>query len=155
SPLSAERYRAALGHVRRHMGDQLLQKLRATDLAGFYATLARDGLQPRTVKFVHVILHRALGQAKKWGIIRHNPAESERPPQAPDRETEMLQPNEAATLLQRLRGRPLYLLASLGLNTGMRRNEMLGLRWQDVDLDGGRLTINQALEQTDAIRIKA
>jgi len=154
---SAERYRAALGHVRRHLGDRLLQKLCPADLAGLYAALKREGLQPRTVKFVGVILYSALRQAKKWGIIRDNPAETEKPPKAPQRETEMLQPKEAAALLQRLHGKPLYLLASLALATGARRNELLGLRWQDLDLDNARLTIAQALEQTAAhgIQVKA
>jgi len=51
---------------------------------------------------------------------------------------------------------PLYLLASLALASGMRRNEMLGLRWRDIDMDVGRLTVEQALEQTaeHGIRIK-
>jgi len=59
-------------------------------------------------------------------------------------------------LLERLRGKPLYLIASLALATGMRRNEMLALRWQDIDLAAGRLTIEQALEKTHAcgIRVK-
>jgi integrase len=63
----------------------------------------------------------------------------------------------ALALVERLRGHPLYMLASLALATGMRRNEMLALRWRDVDLDAGRLTIEQSLEQTRAhgIRIKA
>jgi integrase len=63
----------------------------------------------------------------------------------------------AAELLERLRGRPFYMLASLALATGMRRNDMLALRWQDIDLDAGRLTVEQALEQTAAhgIRVKA
>jgi integrase len=153
---SRERYRSALNHVRRHLGDRLLQKVRPADLAAFYAGLARTGLAPRTIRLIHTVLHRALGQAKAWGIIRDNPAEIAKPPKAPDRETEMLQPDQAAMLLDRLRGNPLYLIASLALGTGMRRNEMLGLRWQDVDLDAGRLTIEQALEQTAAhgIRVK-
>src|SRR5262245_12437728 len=82
----------------------------------------------------------------------------------------MLQPDQARELLDRLRAdssegsaessatrHSLYLLASLALATGMRRNEMLALRWKDVDLDAGRLTIEQSLEQTTAhgIRIKA
>src|SRR5262249_34135087 len=68
-----------------------------------------------------------------------------------------LQPDQARELLARLHGHPLYLLASLGLATGMRRNEMLALRWRDLDLDAGRLTVEQALEQTRAhgIRTKA
>jgi integrase len=156
SARSAERYRSALAHMRRHLGDRLLQKLAPADLAALYATLHRAGLAPRTVKLVHVVLHRALGQAKVWGIIRDNPAETAKPPKAPQRETDMLQPKEAARLLDRLRGKPLYLLASLGLATGMRRNEMLALRWRDLDLDHARLTVAQALEQTKThgIRVK-
>jgi len=154
---SRERYRSALDHARRHLGDKLLQKLRPADLAALYATLARAGLAARTIKLVHAVVHRALGQAKAWGVIRDNPAEIAKPAKAPDRETSMLQPDQAAALLDRLRGQPLYLIASLALGTGMRRNEMLGVRWGDVDLDAGRLTVEQALEQTatHGIRIKA
>src|SRR5262245_4491938 len=157
SARSAERYRGALAHVCKHLGDRLLQKLQPADLAAFYASLHRTGLAPRSIKFIHVVLHRAFGQAKIWGVVRDNPAEIAKPPKTPQHETEMLQPNEAITLLDRLRDRPLYLIASLGLSTGMRRNEMLALRWRDVDLDGARLTVMQALEQTKAhgIRIKA
>jgi integrase len=143
--------------VRKDLGDRLLQKLQPADLAALYASLHRTGLAPRSIKFIHVVLHRALGQAKIWGVVRDNPAEIAKPPKAPQHETEMLQPNDAITLLDRLHDRPLYLIASLGLSTGMRRNEMLALRWRDVDLDGARLTVMQALEQTKAhgIRIKA
>src|SRR5262249_23919827 len=89
--------------------------------------------------------------------VRDNVADSVKPPKASTRETEMLQPEQARELLERLRGRPLYLLASIALATGMRRNEMLALRWKDVDLDAGRLTVEQSLKQTSAhgIRIKA
>jgi hypothetical protein len=154
---SAERYAYALKHVRRHLGDRSLQKLQPADLAALYAGLFRGGLAAPTIKLIHRVLHRALGQAKVWGVIRDNPAELAKPPREPDRETEMLQPNQAAELLERLRGRPFYMLASLALATGMRRNEMLALRWQDIDLDAGRLTVEQALEQTAAhgIRVKA
>jgi len=66
----------------------------------------------------------------------------------------MLQPEQAAALLEQLRGKPLYLIASLALGTGMRRNEMLGLRWGDIDLDAGRLTIEQSLEQTASYGVR-
>jgi integrase len=125
SARSAERYQYALKHVRRRLGERLLQKLQPADLAQLYAGLHRDGLAPRSIKLIHRVLHRALGQAKLWGIARDNPAELAKPPKAPDRETEMLQPDQAAMLLDRLRGKPLYLLASLALATGARRNEML------------------------------
>jgi len=157
SARSRDRYRFALDHVRRHLGNRMLQKISPADIAALYASLSREGLAPRTTRMVHTALHRALGQAKAWGVIRDNPAEVAKPPKAPDQETPMLQPDQAAALLEHLRGKPLYLLASLALGTGLRRNEMLGLRWGDVDLDAGRLTIEQSLEQTatHGIRVKA
>jgi len=156
SARSRDRYRFALDHVRRHLGDRRLQKVQPADIAALYASLTREGLAPRTTRMVHTALHRALGQAKNWGILRDNPADIAKPPKAPSNETPMLQPDQAAALLDRLRGQPLYLIASLALGTGLRRNEMLGLRWQDVDLDAGRLTIEQSLEQTAShgIRVK-
>ena len=156
SAASARRYALSLAYARRHLGDRRLQALRPADLAAFYATLSRS-LAPRTVKHAHVVLHRALAQAKLWGLIRDNPADLAKPPPVPDQEISVLQPDRAQDLLEQLRGHPLYLLAHLALNTGARRNELLALRWQDVDLDRGHLRIETALEQTRAygIRIKA
>jgi integrase len=154
---TAERYRDALAHVRRHLGETQLQKVRPAEIAALYATVSRSGLAPRTVQMVHRVLHRALGQAKTWGIVRDNVTETVKPPPAPDQEKEILQPDRARELLERLNSHPLYMLAALALATGARRNELLALRWQDVDVDAGRLRIETALEQTRAhgIRIKA
>jgi integrase len=156
TPRSAERYVGSLKHVRAALGAKKLQALRPTDLAALYADMAKAGLAPRTVKITHAVLHKALGLAKRWGLIKDNPADVERPPAPKKAEIEILQPVQAKRLLERLRGGPLYLIASIGLGTGMRRNEMLGLRWKDVDMDAGRATIEQALEQCGgSIRIKA
>src|SRR5262249_1018452 len=75
SPYSGERYGYALNHVRQHLGERPLQKLRPADLATFSATLARAGSAPRTIRLTHTVLHKALGQAKIWGVIRDNPAD--------------------------------------------------------------------------------
>jgi hypothetical protein len=104
---TAERYRGALQHVRRQLGGRPLQKLQPTDLMAFYAGLLRDGLAPRTVKLTHRILHRALGQAKAWNVIHSNPAELAKPPRIADVEVEILQPDQAVKLLERLRCGPL------------------------------------------------
>jgi integrase len=154
SARSRDRYRFALDHVRRHLGDRKLQKIHPADIAALYASLTREGLAPRTTRMVHTALHRALGQAKNWGILRDNPADIAKPPKAPDQEIPMLQPDQAAALLERLRGQPLYLIALLALGAGLRRNEALGLRWGDVDLDAGQLTIEQSLEQTPVYGIR-
>jgi len=157
SPRSHERYADLSLHVRRHLGDQQLQKLRTTDLTGFHAALARSGLSRRTVRHVHGLLFRVLKQAMVWELVRDNVADLIKPPPVLDQELPILQPDRARELLDALRGKPLYLIASLALATGMRRNEMLALRWRDVDLDAGRLRVELSLEQTKAhgIRLKA
>jgi integrase len=156
SAASAQRYATSLSFVRRHLGDRRLQTVRPADLAALYAILVRAGLAPRSVEHVHVVLHRALRQAKLWGLLRDNPAELAKPPAVDDEEITILQPDRARELLDRLYGQPLYLIASLGLATGLRRSEILALRWRDVDLDAGRLRVERALEQTTAygVRVK-
>src|SRR5262249_33758265 len=108
---TAERYQCALAHVRRHLCDSQLQKVRPADIAALYATLSRSGQAPRSVQMVHRVLHRALGQAKTWGLIRDNVTEVIKPSPAPDQEKAILQPDQARELLERLRGHPLYTLA--------------------------------------------
>jgi site-specific recombinase XerC len=110
---STKRYREALVHVRRHLGDRRLQTLRPVDISGLYAAMVRHGLNPRTVGLVHSVLHRALGQAKVWGVIGNNPADVVKPPKVVDRETNCLQPDAARELLKKLAGHPLYIIASL------------------------------------------
>jgi integrase len=157
SARTAERYRQLLDHVRRHLGSCQIQKLRSADIAALYATLSRSGSAPRTVGHIHGVLFQALKQAKIWNLLRDNVAEVVKPPPVTDQELPILQPDRARALLDALRGHPLYQLASLALATGARRNELLALRWRDIDLDAGRLRIELALEQTTAhgIRFKA
>jgi len=157
SARTGERYRQLLDHVRRHLGNRQIQKLRPADLAALYATLSRSGMAPRTINHVHSVVFQALKQAKAWGIIRDNVAETVKPPPVPEQELPILQPDRACELLEALRGHPFYLIAALALATGMRRNEILALRWQDVDLDTGRLRVELSLEETRAhgIRFKA
>jgi integrase len=155
STRTATRYGELLNHVRRHLGDRPLQKLRPADLAALYATLSRSGMASRTIGHVHSVLFQTLKQAKTWNVVRDNVAESVSPPRVPDRELPSLQPDRARELREALRGKPLYLLASLALETGMRRNELLALRWRDVDLDTGRSRVELSLEETRAHGIRS
>jgi integrase len=162
SARTAQRYSELLKHVRPRLGSVLIQKLRPVHLSDLYATLLREGRgerghAPRTIGHVHRVLHRVLGQAKQWGVLIENVASAVAPPRVPSAEVAILQPAQAQAVLRALRGKSLYLIAALALATGMRRNELLALRWQDVDLDAARLRVELSLEQTHkhGIRFKA
>jgi integrase len=164
-----ERYQELIGaHVRPHIGAMAIQKLQPVHLAELYAKLLREGsrqrglteitgLAPRTVGHVHRAIHKALKVAVEWGVVQRNAAAVARPPKLERAEIEILSIEQARTLIEKLKGQPLYHVAVLGLATGMRRGELLALRWKDVDLDGGKLRVEQSLEQTKigGVRFKA
>ena len=81
-------------------------------------------------------------------MIAANPADKVRAPRVESPEVEILDVAGITALLERLRGKSLYMVAVLGLSTGMRRGEMLALRWQDIDAAGGKITVARALEQS-------
>lgn len=156
APKTLERYKelAAL-HVRPHLGAALIQKLRPLNFAELYGKLQRakpegSGLAPRTVGHVHRLLHRQFSHAAKWGVISVNPVAEAEPPRVPGSEIEILSPVEIRQVLDALRGRSLYPVAVVALATGMRRGEILALRWGDVDLDAGQIRVERSLEQTAA-----
>jgi integrase len=151
-----ERYSDLLRkHVVPHVGALPVQRLRPVHLNELYAKLAKV-LAPRTVGHVHRVVHRALGHAMRWGVVAQNPASLVSPPPVAAEEIETLTMAQVQTVLADLRGRILGLMATTLLGTGMRRGELLALRWADVDLDRGRLRVEQSLEQTRAgLRFKA
>lgn len=152
-------------HVVPNIGALPIQKLRPVHLNELYAKLLKsddnqDGLAPRTVGHVHRAIHRALGHAAQWGVTASNVASTVSPPRIVTVELEILTAAQTKDLLEKLRGRPLYMPVATALATGMRRGEILALRWKDVDLsrnDRGQVRVEQSLEQTKAggLQIKA
>jgi integrase len=151
SPKTFERYSELLRrHVVPHIGHAPIQKLRPAALAELYAKLTRAGLAARTVGHVHRCLHRALGHAVQWSVVAQNAAAHVSPPPVQSEEAQSLQSDDVRVLLDKLqtrRGRLLYTVALVLLGTGMRRGELLALRWEDL-VDGGKLKIERSLEQT-------
>ena len=140
-------------HLKPHLGHLPLTKLTTADIDGFYAYLRRGGgrdgraLAPGTVHRVHVVLHRALAQAVRWEWIWLNPASQASPPRYVPAE---IRPPSAAEVVelvtQASESSPsLGLFFLLAATTGARRGELLALRWRDVDLDSGSLSIQRSL----------
>ncbi len=163
SPKTAERYAELLRvHIRLHLGALPVQKLQPVHLAELYAKLLREGrpreqaLSPRTIGHVHRVMHKVLKGAVEWGVTHRNVASIAKPPKVPHAEIEILLRDQAQTVLQRLRGRPIYIVVLLALTTGMRRGELLALRWRDVDFDGAKVRVEQSLEETKSgLRFKS
>jgi integrase len=158
SPKTAERYGELIRkHVSPHVGRVQIQKLQPVNLSELYGKLLREtGLAARTVGHVHRVVHRALGHACKWGLVQRNVAELVDPPPVASAEISILRPGDVQAVLGGLQCRFLYTIAAVALATGMRRGELLALRWQDLDLDRAQIRVEQAIEETKAgLRFKA
>jgi integrase len=106
---------------------------------------------PRACARENRVLHKVLTVAVEWGVIQRNPASIARPPKVSgDGEIEILSEERAREVLQRLHDQPLYRLVLLGLTTGMRRGELLALRWCDINFDEASLRVERSLEETKA-----
>lgn len=130
----------ALGHAR-------LVDIRGTHLSDLYERL-RGRLSPATIRRLHAVASGCLRDAWKDGLIPANPAPAARLPKVPKRKPPVWTPDQAGAFLDAIVGERLYPLYALAIGTGMRRGEMLQLRWSDVDLETGCLQIRAG--KTDA-----
>jgi integrase len=170
SAKTAERYGELLRHhVIPHVGAVALAKLAPVHIQSLRTTLltegrrpraraaadagpapAPSGLAPQTVKHVYRVLRRALRQAVKLRLIAVNPTDAVDPPKVERAEVRALTDDEAGRVLTAAKGTQLYLPVLIALTTGLRRGELLALRWDDIDLDGGLFSVRQSLEETAA-----
>lgn len=164
SPKTYERYKQIVdGELVPALGNLVLSKLRPLQIQAFYADRldqgrkdGRGGLSPQTVLHYHRLLHKALDQAVKWQMLARNPASAVEPPKPQREQMRALDQIETTTLLRLVEGSRLYIPVLLAVTGGLRRGEILALRWQDLDLKTGRATIARSLEQTaDGLRVKS
>lgn len=145
-----DNYRRLLGtYVVPRLGHVRLVDLSPQRIQGVYAELLQsgkrngDGLAPRSVSQVHKTLHRALGDAVRWHKLARNPADGVRGPRVEKREPTAWAVEQARAFLGAIVEDRLFAVYLLALNTGMRRGELAGLRWRDVDLEAGTVTVAQ------------
>ncbi len=145
-PRSYERYEAIIRlHLVPTLGKLPLQKLTGQHLQRLYTQKLESGLSSTTVSAIHNMLHTALDNAIKLGILTRNVCEVVSPPRKIHKEMKPLTPEQVRQLLEAAKGHPQEALFILALATGMRRGELLGLKWQDISFDRGALQVRRAL----------
>lgn len=134
-------------HTLPTLGRLALASLSAQHLQRLYAAKLAEGLAPLTVRHLHDVIHVALAQAVKWGVLIHNPAAGATPPRAATLEMQTFTAAQAQAFLDAARSDRLEALYVLALTTGMRRGEMLALQWANVDLEHKTLRVVAAASQ--------
>ncbi|HEX76206.1 MAG TPA: site-specific integrase [Dehalococcoidia bacterium] len=146
SPKGYERYESiSRVHLIPAIGNIALTQLKPEHLQKLYAAKIKAGLQPRTVRYHHVVLHKAIAIAMKWGMGTRNVADSVDIPRSSEADMQTWNENELAQFLEASKDSQYYELYYLALFTGMRRSELLALRWCDIDFVYSQIYVNRGL----------
>ena len=152
----AIRVKASIGHVR-------LDRLTPKHLLDFYALLAEPGqnqrtgggMSPKSIKHYHTFISSVLGRAVKWGLLSDNPARRIDAPKVPKESLSFLDEREIQIFAKALDDEPIMwraLFCILAL-TGMRRGEVLGLEWPDIDFDQNTILITRTSQYSPTLGI--
>ncbi len=132
-------------HIVPTLGRLKLKDLNPAHVRGFYREKLDSGLSAATVRKMHSVLRKALKQAVMDGLIPRNVCESVKPPKIERKEITPLDREQAKALLEAAGGDRLAALYVLAVHTGMSEGELLGLKWEDADLERGVLRLRRAL----------
>lgn len=156
-PNTTDSYRRiAESYIKPRIGNVRLRDLKPPILNRLYADLLLSGgrggraLSPKTVRNVHVVIRKALSDAIRWGLAAVNAADNADPPKLREHGSGAMRTWTAGELARFLtileeKAHPLHPLYLLAATTGMRRGEVLGLRWQDVELEMRTAAVNQTV----------
>jgi len=148
SPRGFERYS---GIIKKHLipclGSIQLTQLMPEHLQRHYTAMLEKGLNPKTVRYHHAVIHIALQTAVKWGLVSRNVADAVEPPRVRRSEMQTWDEYELNKFLEAVKGSQYYALFYTALFTGMRRSEFLALRWQDIDFIFGQIRVSRSLHQ--------
>jgi integrase len=128
------------------LGKMRLQNILPSHLRQLYLRMQDEGRGARTIQLIHVTLHGALKQAVKEGLIGRNPVDAVERPKVETQEFQIFTEEQVHAFLAAARNHPLVALYYLALTTSLRKGELLGLKWTDVDWQKGSLRVERQLQ---------
>jgi integrase len=133
-------------HLKPAIGHLKLQALTSAHLQALYRRKLDEGLSARSVGYVHTTIRKALAQAESWDLVKINVARFAKPPKETHSEPEAMTVEEAQIFLRAIAGDRLEALYLVAVTTSLRRGELLGLKWANLDLERGYLRIERSLD---------
>lgn len=145
-----ERYRQLLTrHLLPSLGSVRMAKLRPGHVQAVLDAMLGSGLAPRTVLQAYRVLSAAMRQAVRWQLLAANPASAVSPPRPERPDISAPEAEAVGRLLRAAEGTAFHIPLVLAATTGMRRGEVLGLRWADLDLDAGLARVTTSLQRVE------
>ena len=129
------KYKKLIKYIVGDLGETWLQKLTPQRVQRFYTDMSKRGLSSKTINVTHGVLHAALDNAVLWNYVPRNVCDFVKPPRIVSREVVPLTLEQAQKLLDNVRKHRLEMLLTMAVVTGMRRGELLSLRWSNVNFE--------------------
>jgi len=146
SPRGYERYSDIVNqHLIPDFGNLPLDHLKPEHIQKHYTSCEKKGLSAGTISYHHAVIHVALKTAVKRGLLYRNPADAVDPPSTHHKEMKTWTEDQVNVFTEVAKGSRYYVLFYTALFSGMRRSELLGLKWEDVDLMFGQIYVRRSL----------
>ena len=152
-PMTLEGYRSKIKtNIKPYLGTALLSSLTNLKLQKYYNQLEAGDkdhkpLSPKSIQNIHGIFHRALKQAVIAGLIPSNPADNVKLPKVKKPDLKPLMDDDVKCFLAAIKGNRYERLYLLALFSGMRQSEIMGLQWDDIDMEAGNITVCRQLQK--------
>jgi integrase len=137
-PLLIQNILPAIGHIQ-------LQKLTPQHIQKLYSEKLSAGWKPGSIRNLHKILHKALGNAVRWKLVPHNVCDLVSLPRQVRHKPQTLTKEQTVQLLKASQGHPLEPLVMLALTTGMRHGEIAALRWSEINFEARTLEVERTV----------